>query len=250
MTNVFDKEFYSLPQLARRWQCDVEDLLHLGGQDKVQICVNIYGLARGSNRERIDLPDDAEPEEPPATPEEELDKAAYERWIARTTRNMPHGVFELGPETLRFLEVPGYFPFELYEATKFDDGWWQVEFVPPVVIEFHHLCMLHEEVMRLDRSFKREEAEELQAAPLKIERRKRIALIGELSSRWPDIESDLRHAEENGLKRAAKLPEHGLWNLTAAMKWAEERGKLSDTTTQKLAPLEAFNRLSISKSRS
>jgi len=202
------------------------------------------------SRERLDVNNSGEPEELPVTPEEELDKAQLERWLARTARDMPHGVFEIGPETLRFIEMSDAFPFELYEAFKFDDGWWEVEFDPPVKIELHHLCMLHEEVKRLDHSFQRENAKEYQADKIKIERRKRSALIRELSSKWPNIESDLRHAGENGLNAAAKLPEHGVWNLTAALNWAEERGKLVGTTTQNLDPLEALNRLSMTKGRS
>lgn len=81
-------------------------------------------------------------------------------------------------------------------------------------------------------------------------RRKRSALVRELQDRWPDIESDLRHADENGLKNAAKLPDHGIWDLSAAVKWAEEHGKLSNpTTTQELDPLETLNRLSMVKRR-
>lgn len=78
-------------------------------------------------------------------------------------------------------------------------------------------------------------------------RRKKAALINEVISRWPDIESDLRHADENGLRDTAKLEGHGDWNLTAAVEWAKERGKFTDSTSQELNPLEAFNRLSMSK---
>lgn len=65
-----------------------------------------------------------------------------------------------------------------------------------------------------------------------IERRKRAALIRELRVRWPSIECDLRHSGENGLNAAAKLPEHGDWNKTAALRWAEENGKLVDGTSK------------------
>lgn len=67
-----------------------------------------------------------------------------------------------------------------------------------------------------------------------IERRKKDALIKELEGRWPSIKSDLRHAYpgDKGLHDAAKLPEHGYWNKTAALRWAEENGKLVDSTSK------------------
>lgn len=58
-----------------------------------------------------------------------------------------------------------------------------------------------------------------------ITRRKRSALIKEVQSDWPTIENDLRHSDENGLN-AAKLPEHGYWNISVALNWANENGKL------------------------
>ena len=80
-----------------------------------------------------------------------------------------------------------------------------------------------------------------------IERRKKAALIREVISRWPDIESNLRHADKNGLRGAAKLEEHGDWNLTAALQWAKENGKLTDNASRELDSLEAMNRLSMNK---
>lgn len=135
---MIDREFYQLPVLAERWKCSVHDLLHLGIQDRLQICANIYGMAVGMCRNRICLEDGEESD------------AAYQAWLARTTRNMPDGVFELHPESLRFMDMPGGTPFELFEARKFDDAWWSVEFDPPVLISFDHLCILREEVLRID----------------------------------------------------------------------------------------------------
>lgn len=153
---MFEREFYPLSDLATRWACSVGDLLHLGIQDRAQICVNIYGLASGSTRERIeDGTEDGEEEVQPQTEDErreaaEMD-AAREAWLRRTTRNMPHGIFELKPDAVRFIDMPKGLPFELYEAMKFDDGWWEVEFDPPVTVDLPHLVMLREEVERLDR---------------------------------------------------------------------------------------------------
>jgi hypothetical protein len=54
---------------------------------------------------------------------------------------------------------------------------------------------------------------------------KRSALIRRYEMEWPTIESDLRHAAENGLS-VAKLPEHGMWNELVAVDWAERHGKI------------------------
>lgn len=148
------REFYQLPVLAERWGCNVHDLLHLGIQDRLQICANIYGMAVGTHRTRICLDDGEEEDLEQQSEEERLEAeewdAAFQAWLARTTRNMPHGVFELHPESLRFMDMPGGVPFELFEARKFDEGWWNVEFDPPVVISLDHLCILREEVLRID----------------------------------------------------------------------------------------------------
>ena len=137
---MFDREFYPLPELAERWGCTVGDLLHLGIQYRAQVCVNIYGLASGMSKTRTQYEtEDADPETESQTEQK------------RTTRNMPHGVFELFSDDLRFIDMPGGLPFELHEAMKFDGGWWDVDFDPPVTIDLGHLVMLHEEVERLDR---------------------------------------------------------------------------------------------------
>lgn len=153
---MIERDFYPLAALAERWGCTLNDLLHLGIQDRAQVCVNIYGLASGSSRTRMETEaPEAAPDDEPLTDEErreaEAHDAAFERWKCRTTKDMPHGVFELGHDDLRFLDMPDAFPHELHEALKFDGGWWQCEFDPPVSINLEHLCMLHEEVQRLDR---------------------------------------------------------------------------------------------------
>lgn len=153
---MIERDFYRLPELVERWGCKASDLLHLGLQNQAQVCVNIYGMQSGSSRTRLETetPDVSPDFEPPTDEEKrevETHEADFERWKARTTRDMPSGVFELGHDTLRFLEMPLAFPHELHEALKFDRGWWACEFDPPVTIQSDHLCMLHEEVLRLDR---------------------------------------------------------------------------------------------------
>lgn len=153
---MIERDFYPLTMLAERWACTVHDLLHLGIQDRAQVCVNIYGMASGVSRTRIETEaPEAAPDDEPLTEEErreaEAHDAAFERWKNRTTKDMPHGVFELGSDDCRLLDLPGSSGLELHSALKFDGGWWQCEFDPPVNTRFGHLCMLHAEVRRLDR---------------------------------------------------------------------------------------------------
>jgi hypothetical protein len=67
----------------------------------------------------------------------------------------------------------------------------------------------------------------VEAAPIK--RLKKAALISKHKEHWPTVTNDLQHSDENGLAEAAGLPVHGFWNESAALIWAEERGKLTDT---------------------
>ncbi|WP_343626049.1 hypothetical protein [Roseateles puraquae] len=153
---MIERDFYPLSMLAERWGCTVNDLLHLGIQDRAQVCVNIYGMASGVRRTRMetDAPEGATDDEP-LTAEElseaEAHNAAFERWLKRTTKDMPAGIYELSSEDCRLLDLPGSSGLELHSVLKFDGGWWDCEFDPPVNIKFGHLCMLHEEVQRLDR---------------------------------------------------------------------------------------------------
>lgn len=153
---MIERDFYPLPMLAERWTCTVHDLLHLGIQGRAQVCANIYGMAIGMSRTSMHTdPPEVVPDDIPLTEKEqreaEAQDAAFERWKNRTTKDMPHGVFELGHDDLRFLDMPSALPYELNEALKFDGGWWACEFDLPVLINLDHLCMLHEEVQRLDR---------------------------------------------------------------------------------------------------
>jgi hypothetical protein len=112
--------------------------------------VNMYGMASGMSLTRMSDCQDNQLDTEPITDEEKQDAASYEKWKSRTTRDMPHGIFEISHDTLRFLEMPGGTPFELYEALRFNSGWWDVEFEPPVTIGLENLCILNEEVARID----------------------------------------------------------------------------------------------------
>lgn len=147
---MLEKEFYYLSELTDRWGCTVHDLLHLGIKGRAQICLNIYGMASGMSLTRMSDCQDEQLNTEPITDEEKQDTAAYKKWESRTTRDMPHGVFEISHETLHFLEMPGATPFKLYKALRFNSGWWDVEFDPPVTVGLENLCILNEEVARID----------------------------------------------------------------------------------------------------
>lgn len=61
--------------------------------------------------------------------------------------------------------------------------------------------------------------------PLHRTKVKRAALL-KLRDVWPSVEGDLSHSDRNGLREAAKAPEHGMWWEEAAMEWARARGCL------------------------
>lgn len=54
---------------------------------------------------------------------------------------------------------------------------------------------------------------------------KRSALVKKYVATWPDIDSDLNHASENGLSEAAKGTKHGDWFESAVLAWGDQRGK-------------------------
>jgi hypothetical protein len=56
---------------------------------------------------------------------------------------------------------------------------------------------------------------------------KKSAIINKHKAQWPTIESDLNHSDENGLREAAKAPQHGYWYEQASLDWAEARDKRS-----------------------
>lgn len=62
---------------------------------------------------------------------------------------------------------------------------------------------------------------------------KRAALIRKYEPTWSTIESDFRHASENGLSKAARATDHGYWIEEAAVEWATKNGKFA----QRQSPL-------------
>ncbi len=56
---------------------------------------------------------------------------------------------------------------------------------------------------------------------------KRAAFIKAHAHEWPTIAADLSDASDNGLSKAARVPDqHGMWFVERAKTWARERGKL------------------------
>lgn len=68
----------------------------------------------------------------------------------------------------------------------------------------------------------------------------KAALIRLYEREWRTIESDLRHAAENGLSAVAKGATRGMWNEQAALTWARQRGKLRTNGAQLNAPQQSW----------
>lgn len=68
----------------------------------------------------------------------------------------------------------------------------------------------------------------------------KAALIRLYEREWRTIESDLRHAAENGLSAVAKGPTRGMWHEQAALTWARQRGKLRLSAGQIDAPQQPW----------
>lgn len=69
---------------------------------------------------------------------------------------------------------------------------------------------------------------------------KRSALVKKYVATWPDIDSDLNHASENGLSAAAKATKHGDWFESAVLAWGDQKGKRATQQTP-VATNSVFN---------
>lgn len=67
---------------------------------------------------------------------------------------------------------------------------------------------------------------------------KRAALIAKHQHQWPTITRDLQDASDNQLSRDAKATGHGDWFEADALKWAEQRGKLTKASIEAM-PVKA-----------
>jgi len=149
---MFEKEFYRLPELAKRWDCTVEDLLHLGITYRAQVCVNIYGIATDEQVKFIVRYIEIAP------------------WASESADDMPPGIYELSPNDLRSLEVFDSSVHELHQAMSIAfRSWAESTFDPPVSINRGNLCMLHAEVNRLEQEIFRVIAGDDSKAPAQSE---------------------------------------------------------------------------------
>jgi hypothetical protein len=69
---------------------------------------------------------------------------------------------------------------------------------------------------------------------------KKAALVTKYARIWRTIESDLKHANENGLQAEAKSPKHGEWLEEPALAWARRKGKLDESTPLRPAMMGAL----------
>lgn len=169
------RDFYPLADLAQRWGCTVNDLLHLGLQCRAQICVDVYrktSIADGwITRRRKGL-------------HEGFSNDASTKDY--TSKNPP-GILELKLETLRLLVMPNAFPHQLHDALNVDRGLWEYKFRTPVTINAGDLCMLNEEVHRVAREvFAPGDASATTARRVKAATRQDDAIIDALKKRGID----------------------------------------------------------------
>jgi len=144
---LLEREFYRLADLARRWGCEVDDLLHLGIRRQAQVCVLLprgpdgWSAWSGYGRDGSASPDDGVP------------------WSAR---NLPDGLAQAAPWLLRHLEGPHAFIAEVDTLTVYRapadtgqelGGWLDIEFDPSLTITTGALCMTHSEVERVGREY-------------------------------------------------------------------------------------------------
>lgn len=134
---MIQRLFYRLPELAGRWKCTVEDLLHLGAQGRAQVCVDL--VARDFHGV-LSVKQDFEGE-----------IVEWTEWC-----DLPRGVFAISRSDAREMETPGAFPFALTSGLRYagdhaDLSVLEVTFPVPLKVQPSDLCMLHSEVLRLDR---------------------------------------------------------------------------------------------------
>jgi hypothetical protein len=131
----------------------VDELIHAGAFNQVQICVNVYARASGLGMQRIDVAingDYADVDEKDREKARAHDKVFCE-WIERLKCNtMPAGIYEVTQDDLRLLEMREATSIEIGEAFKSDErGLWEIEFDPIVEITRSDLVMLTTEIDRI-----------------------------------------------------------------------------------------------------
>lgn len=148
--------YVALEQAGALLGVSVDELIHAGAFNQVQICVNIYARAAGLRMRRIDLAingdyiaiDEKDGEEAKSH------DTVFCEWIERLKNNtMPPGIYEVTQDDLRLLEMRETTTIEMGEAFKSDErGLWEVELKPLVEITRSDLVMLATEIDRIQKS--------------------------------------------------------------------------------------------------
>lgn len=71
---------------------------------------------------------------------------------------------------------------------------------------------------------------------------KKSALVKKYERVWMTIGSDLGHANENGLSKAAKASVHGQWHEEKALAWARQNGKIVESVTLQTVSMASLPR--------
>lgn len=80
------------------------------------------------------------------------------------------------------------------------------------------------------------------APPAQSTTLKKSALVKKYERVWVTIESDLRHADENGLSKAAKASVYGQWREEEALAWARQNGKIVESVAPPAASMASLPR--------
>lgn len=138
-----DPTYLRITKAAEVLATDTETLLHLGGQGRVQLCVDLFGCVTQMTKSRLGVrrdrgEDDAE------------DQEEVEYWRSRESEEeMPDGIFELFGDDARWLEQ-GVRSVVVESALKHDHGgWWHVDFGNHIEVTVKDLVILYGEVQRL-----------------------------------------------------------------------------------------------------
>jgi hypothetical protein len=149
MTKVnFYYSYVSLDDAALQIGATASQLIHAGAHDQIQICVNIYSRSVGHKSRRMEAPDFTDQYLLDSVHLEEVQ--AHQNWWNRCTNPMDAGIFEVKEDVLRVLEMSGSSECELDEGYKRDkNGWWDVEFELPIIIQRSDLVVMTEEIERI-----------------------------------------------------------------------------------------------------
>ena len=131
------RRFYRLPDLAERWGCSVNDLLHAASIGHLPLHVDSAGF---DVRTLVRTPTDPQP----------------------NALRLRGALFLLDRKVARKLEQPGAFPFKLNIASYWPDRTstksWVVEFFPALEISAGHLCVWREHAEQYWKEVNKKEA--------------------------------------------------------------------------------------------